>query len=93
VYTSGWASAHDGDAGADPRDTGFSLPNSSRAAWVTAEIGFHSANTCNGAGNVLSGTNVLAMKVSGKITMKAALLTTSGLGTSIPIQAMIQETA
>ena len=36
---------------------------------------------------------MLAMKVSGKITMNDALLTTSGEGTSIPIQAMIQEMA
>ena len=36
---------------------------------------------------------MLAMKVSGKITMNDGLLTTSGLGTSSPIQAMIQEIA
>ena len=69
------------------------LPNSSRAARVTDETGFHSAKVCSGPGRVSSGTNVLAMNVSGKITMNDALLTTSGEGTSIPIQAMIQEMA
>ena len=29
------------------------LPNSLRAAWVTADTGFHSANVCSGAGQVL----------------------------------------
>src|SRR5690349_23721267 len=38
-----------------------------------------------------SGTKVFATNVSGKITMNEALFTTSGLGTSIPIQAMIQD--
>ena len=40
-----------------------------------------------------AGTNVLATNVSGKMTMNAALLTTSGLGTSIPIHAMTHEIA
>ena len=69
------------------------LPKSSRAAWVTEETGFHSANVLSGPGRVAIGTNVLATNVSGKITMKAALLTTSGLGASSPIMAMIQENA
>src|SRR6478735_8329886 len=69
------------------------FPNSSRAAWVTAETGFQAAKACSTGGSVANGTNVFATNVSGKITMKAALLTTSGLGTSIPIHAMIQEIA
>lgn len=71
----------------------WTLPNSSRAAWVTVDTGFHSANRCSGPGSVSRGTNVLAMNVSGKMMMNAALFTTSGLGTSIPIHAMIQEMA
>ena len=39
------------------------------------------------------GTNALAMKVIGKITMNDALLTTSGVGTSSPTGAMIHEIA
>ena len=69
------------------------LPNSSRAAWVTVETGFQAASVCRTGGSVSSGTKVLATNVSGKITMNAALLTTSGLGTSMPIHAMIQEIA
>ncbi len=60
---------------------------------MTVEIGFHSAKVRSGPGSVSSGTKVLATNVSGKITMNEALLTTSGVGTSIPIQAMIQEMA
>ena len=36
---------------------------------------------------------MFATNVSGKMTMKDALLTTSGLGTSMPIHAMIQDIA
>ena len=72
---------------------GLEFPNSSRAAAVTDETGFHSAKVWSGAGSVSRGTNVLATNVSGKITMNDALLTTSGHGTSIPIHAMIQEIA
>ncbi len=36
---------------------------------------------------------MLATKVSGKMTMNAALLTTSGLGTSSPTQAITHEIA
>ena len=39
------------------------------------------------------GTKVLAMKVSGKITMNDALLTTSGLGTISPTKAMTHDIA
>src|SRR5215204_4825977 len=70
---------------------GFTLPNSSRAAWVTAEMGFHSANTRSGPGSVPASTNVLAMKVSGKTTMKLALLNTSGLRTARPTTAIAQD--
>ena len=33
--------------------SGLGLPNRSRAAWVTAETGFHSAKVCSGPGRVL----------------------------------------
>lgn len=72
---------------------GSGLPNSSRAACVTAETGFHSAKVRSGPGSVSSGTNVLATNVSGKITTNEALLTTSGLGTSSPIHANTHEIA
>src|SRR3954453_21205909 len=60
------------------------LPNNSRAAWTTAETGFHSANVRSTGGSPSSGTNVLATDVSGKITMQLALLTTSGVRTVSP---------
>ena len=66
------------------------FPNSSRAAWVTAETGFHSANVRSTGGKLSSGTKVLATNVSGKITMKLALLTTSGVRTSSPTTAISQ---
>ena len=58
------------------------LPNSSRAAAVTDETGFQLAKVFSSGGKLLVGTNVLAMNVSGKITMKLALLTISGVRTS-----------
>lgn len=64
-----------------------------RADSVTLETGFHSAKALSGPGSDASGTNVGAMNVSGKITMKLALLTTSGLGASSPTYAMTQEKA
>ena len=69
------------------------FPNSSRAAWVTADTGFHSAKVCSGPGRSSAGTNVLAMNVSGKMIMNDALLMTSTLGTSKATRAMIHETA
>ena len=60
---------------------------------MSEETGFQFAIVFSTPGSDLSGTNVFAMKVSGKITMNAALLTTSGLGTISPTQAMIQEIA
>src|SRR3954451_22282958 len=69
------------------------LPNSSRAAWVIDETGFHSANVSNGPGSDSSGTNVLARNVIGKITMNAAWLSTSTLGMSRPTQAITHDTA
>ena len=61
------------------------LPNSSRAAWVTADTGFHSAKARSAPGRFSDGTKVLAMNVSGKMTMNEALLITSTLGTSSPM--------
>lgn len=60
------------------------LPNSSRAACVTADTGFHSAMVRSGPGRPSAGTKVLAMKVIGKMTTKDALLTTSGAGAISP---------
>jgi len=56
-------------------------------------MGFNSANVPNTAGRFSVGTKVLAMKVTGKITMKLALLITSTLGTSKPTKAMVHEKA
>src|SRR5690606_15924527 len=67
------------------------LPNSSRVAATTAETGFHSAKTFSTVGRFSIGTKVLARKVSGNITMKLALLNTSGERTSRPTTAMIHD--
>ena len=64
-----------------------------RAAWTTEDTGFHSANVCSTGGKVSSGTNVLATKVIGKITMKLAFCTTSGVRTISPTCAISQEIA
>ena len=60
------------------------FPKRSRAAWVTADTGFHSAKMRNTVGRLSEGTNVFATNVSGKMTMNDALLITSTLGTSSP---------
>jgi hypothetical protein len=60
---------------------------------VTVETGFHSAKTLSTGRKVSSGTKVLAMKVSGRMTMKLALLTTSGVRTSSPTIAISHEIA
>ena len=65
-----------------------------RTAWVTAETGFHSAKVCNGPGSVASGTNVLATKVSGKITTNAGVaVRPPARATNRPTQAITQENA
>jgi hypothetical protein len=69
------------------------LPNSWRAAWTSADTGFQSAITLSTVGKLLVGTNVFAMNVNGKITMKLALLTTSGVRTISPTRAITQENA
>ena len=69
------------------------LPNRSRTDWVAVETGFQSAKTRSGVGKFCVGTKVLAMKVSGKITMNEALLTTSGVRTSSPTGAISHEIA
>jgi hypothetical protein len=48
---------------------GWVLPKSSRAAWVTAEAGFHSAATLSGPGSRVLSTKVLAMNDSGKLNL------------------------
>ncbi|CAM4095359.1 hypothetical protein KIPE111705_40190 [Kibdelosporangium persicum] len=58
-----------------------------------AETGFHSAITFKGPGRLFDGTKVLAMNVNGKITMKLALLNTSGLRIHRPITAIIHDSA
>ena len=72
---------------------GATFPNSSRAACTSAEIGFQSAIALSTGGKLLVGTKVFAMNVSGKITMKLALLTTSGVRTTSPTTAMIHDIA
>jgi hypothetical protein len=67
------------------------FPNRTRTAWVNVDTGFHSAKVFSTPGKVLDGTKVLAMKVSGKSTMKVALFTTSGDGTSSPRHAITHE--
>ena len=56
-------------------------------------MGFHSATTLSTGGKLSIGTNVFAMNVSGKITMKLALLTTSGVRTMSPTSAITHEIA
>src|ERR1700712_3360019 len=55
------------------------------------ETGFQSAIVRRIGGKWVVGTKVLAMNVSGKITMKLALLNTSGVRTSSPISAITHE--
>ena len=69
------------------------FPNALRAACATAETGFHSAKVRSARGRFWLGTNVFAMKVSGKMTMNDALFTTSTLRTFRPTYAMIHEIA
>jgi hypothetical protein len=69
------------------------LPKSPRAACMTAETGFQLAKVRSGPGRLSSGTNVLATKVSGKITMNEAPCTASGVGASRPTHANTHEIA
>src|SRR6478735_470398 len=87
--TTGCWSGHESGLGT----AGLTLPNSSRAACVAADTGFHSAITLSGPGKLCSLTNVLAMNVNGNTAMKLALLNTSGLRTHRPIAAIIHENA
>src|SRR6266516_24374 len=83
--STGCCSGHESGLGT----AGLTLPNSWRAACVAADTGFHSAITVSGPGSWRSLTKVLAMNVSGNTAMKLALLNTSGLRTSRPIDAII----
>ena len=65
----------------------------SRAECASVETGFQPAKVRSTDGRFSLGTKVLAMKVSGKITMKDALPTTSGVRTLSPTHAMTQLTA
>ena len=67
------------------------FPKRTRTACVNVDTGFHSAMGFKMPGKLSDGTNVLAIKVSGKSTMNVALLTTSGVGTSNPRQAITHE--
>src|SRR3954451_10544614 len=78
------------DQASDVCRNGTVLPNSSRTDWTSAETGFQSAMVFSNGGKLLVGTNVLATNVSGKITMKLALLTTSGVRTISPTVAITQ---
>src|SRR5690606_30688698 len=79
------------DHASDVAANGLVLPNNSRAAWVTADTGFHSAKIRSGVGRFSAGTKALEMNVSGMITMKEALLITSTLGTRRPTVAITHE--
>ena len=57
---------------------------------MRVETGFQSTKVSRKPSNDSCGTKALERKVSGKMTMKAALLTTSTLGTISPTSAMIQ---
>ena len=52
--------------------------------------GFHSATAWSGSGIDDSGTNVLAMNVSGKRTAKPMPVTPSGVPTRLPSRTPIQ---
>jgi hypothetical protein len=69
------------------------LPNRMRPDSLNVVTGFHAAIVSSGPGNEASGTNVLAMNVTGNSTMNAALLTTSTLGTIRPTNAITHENA
>lgn len=75
------------------RAFGATLPNSSRAAATIDEMGFQSAIALSTVGKLFVGTNVFAMNVSGKITMKLALFTTSRVRTSSPTTAITHDIA
>lgn len=66
------------------------LPKLSRTAWVSVEMGFHPAKARSADGSRSAGTKVLAMKVNGKMMMKDALPTTSGVRTFSPTHAITQ---
>ena len=53
-------------------------------------IGFHSATACSGPGIDDTGTNVLAMNVSGNNATKAMPWTPSGVATRLPRSTPIQ---
>ena len=61
------------------------MPNRSRSASDSVVTGFHSATVCSTPGSVSTGTNVLAMNVSGKITTNATPCTASGELSRLPI--------
>ena len=60
------------------------------AACTSAETGFQLAKTSSGRGRLEACTKAFEMKVSGKSTMNAALLMTSGVRTRMPRKAMTQ---
>src|SRR6478609_11113634 len=62
---------------AAPSASGWSLPQSSRTAWVSEEIGFHSATVRSQGGIWSVGAKVLARKVMGKIVANITPLTAS----------------
>lgn len=72
---------------------GLVLPKSSRAAWVKAETGFHSAKTRSGAGSSELSRKALEMNTSGNETMVAMLLKLSGVRSASATVAVTQENA
>ena len=80
VAVTGWTSGH----ASEVCRLALVLPSSSRAAAVTALIGFHSARVCTMPGMPSVGTNVLATNVSGKSTMNPTPMTASGSLTMQP---------
>ena len=60
------------------------LPNSSRVACTSAEMGLKAAKYCSHVGSAVIGTNAFDRNVSGKIQMRPAVLAVSVFGTDKP---------
>ena len=69
------------------------MPNRLRAAWTSAETGFHSAKTRRTVGSVSEGTKALEMNVNGNRMMNTALFSVSGVETTRPTNTSTHENA
>ena len=72
VTSTGWCSGQ-----AEAAVAGSPLPQRSRSAWTSAEIGFHSATVCSQSGMLSVGANALATNVIGKIVVNIRPFTAS----------------